>query len=612
MDPVTRYATDVCAGRIVACRMVTLACARHLRDLQQAPAKGWVWDAEKAQRVIDFFADELILPENTDSDEDPVDDEAGELEPRPFILTPFEQFIAGSLFGWHAHRTNKRGVRRLVRRFRVGYLEIGKGNGKTPFAAGIMVYLLVGDGVRGAQVFSAAVTLAQAKQYGFTDAVKMVEASSRLKARVEVLANQLSVLETGSFMRPISSEKKGLDGKRVHGVMIDEEHEHPSDDVYVKMRAGTKGRSSALVLVITNSGFNPESVCGRHHDYTRQVLDGTVVNDTWFGFVCHLDSCEACYAAGKWQPSDDCAACDDWRVEGPHWLKPNPNLGVTIQWEYLREQVQEAIGIPSQRNMVRRLNFCQWTQQATAWIPSEQWTDCKGDVSPTSLAGRECYAGVDLSDKIDLSSVVLIFPREMNRAQTTDAVVAADATDAPPLDRAIDVLPYFWMPKQSIERRAHEDGVPYPQWAKDGWLTATQGALVDHDAIVDFLIEAATTYHLRGIGFDQAGATAAVTRLQRHFGDAFVTEIPQSFRMLSEPAKTMEALIVSRNLAHDANPVMTMCMGNMAIEENRWREIRPVKIGQRKRIDGGVALIVAVKALQVTPDAPASSVEVWA
>lgn len=595
MDPVTQYATNVCAGTVVACRKVRLACKRHLRDLTRAEAKGWVWDIEKANRVINFFADELTLPENTDSDDDPIDDEGGELEARPFILTPHQQFIAGCLFGWYAYRKNKRGVKRLVRRFRVAYVETGKGSGKTPFASGLMIYLAVADGVRGAQVFSAAVTLAQAKEYGFTDAVKMVEASPRLLDRVEVMANNLMVPETGSFMRPISSEKRGLDGKRVHGVMIDEEHEHPNDQVYLKMRAGTKGRPSALVFIITNSGFDLETVCGRHHDYSTQILTGEIENDSWFAFICHLDSCEKCFEAGKWQPADDCPDCDDWTTEGPHWLKANPNLGVTIQWDYLREQVQEAIGIPSQRNMVRRLNFCQWTQTASVWIPVEKWAACKGPISSASLVGRECYVGIDLSGKIDLCAVVFIFPREMEREL---------GREAGSLDRAIDVLPYFWMPKNTLLRRAQEDNVPYVQWEKDGHITSWPGDIIDHDAVVDFIIRARKLYSIKGIGFDQAGATAAVTRLRREFGDDLVLEVPQSFRHLSEPSKMIEALIVSGNLAHNGNPVMQMCIGNMAIEENNWREIRPIKINQRKRIDGGVALIDAEKVMLATPYNP--------
>lgn len=594
LDPVTQYATDVRDGRIVACRLVRLACERHLRDLEQGTSFGLEWRPQAAQEVIDFFPEVLCLPENTDAQQDV--DEAADvaLAGKPFVLSPFQQFIAGCLFGWYTASGH--------RRFRLAYVETAKGSGKTPFGAGLMLYLLVADGERGAQVYAAAPTLKQA-QDAFRDAERMVDASVELDALIDQKVNNLAVIETGSFFRPISSEKRGLDGKRVHGALIDELHEHPTDTVTVKIRAGTKGRRNALVLEITNSGFDLESVCWKHHDYSRQVLDGTIRNDAWFAFICHLDACPACHAAGKLQPSDDCPDCDDWKTEGPHWLKANPNLGVSLPWQYLREQVQIGIDLPSERNMIRRLNFCQWTQQASVWITPEAWATCAGAVSSASLVGRECYLGIDLSDKIDLSSVVAIFPRPLDRP-------APESADGPTIDRAIDVLPFFWMPEKTLYRRAQEDRITYPDWAQAGYVNTTPGSIIDHDAIFEFIVGVlASRYKILGIGIDESGAAGVVSKLQRHFGhdeslrpeERFVWSIPQGFRRLSQPAKWLEALVVSGNLTHNRNPCLAWCVGNTAIEENSWREIRPIKIHQRKRIDGMVALIDAIAKMQAAP-----------
>jgi phage terminase large subunit-like protein len=168
-------------------------------------------------------------------------------------------------------------------------------------------------------------------------------------------------------------------------------------------------------------------------------------------------------------------------------------------------------------------------------------------------------------------------------------------------------LSYFWMPKASLVRRSQEDKIPYVEWEQDGWLTATTGAMVDHDAIVDFIIaELAAKFQIKGIGIDQSGASAVITRLRRHFGEEFVVEVPQGFRRLNTPSRMIEALIMSRNLVHDGNPLMQMCITNTAVEENSWREIRPVKISQRKRIDGAVALIDAEAVLLEKPPEPES------
>jgi phage terminase large subunit-like protein len=227
-----------------------------------------------------------------------------------------------------------------------------------------------------------------------------------------------------------------------------------------------------------------------------------------------------------------------------------------------------------------------------------------------SLAGRECFLGIDLSDKIDLSSTVAIFPRALERALEPAggvAVVESRDVDTPTITCAIDVLPFFWMPEKTLFRRSQEDKIPYPDWKADGYLTTWPGSLIDHDAIVEFIISVlAKEFRVRGIGIDQAGAAGVVNKLRRQFGDELVDEVPQGFRSLSEASKLVEALIMTGNLRHDGNPCMAMCIQNCAKEENTWREIRPVKLGQRKRMDGAVALIDAVWKMTKTPAAERS------
>jgi len=618
LDVVTDYATQVVAGSIIASRLVRLAGARHLDDLARQEEKRLEWRQEDADEVIDFFPTCLCLPEETDADEDvEASDDVMPEHGTPFVLSPFQAFIVGSLFGWVSILISKKtGARRVQQRFRIAYVEIAKGAGKTPLGAGILIFMLVKHGVRGAQLFCAAVTKDQAK-LAFADCLKMVHASPLLKKLITETGNNLAVKSTGSFIRPISAEKRGLDGKRVQGAVVDELHEHPSGVVVVKLIAGIKGRPNALIFIPTNSGFDRESICWHYHEYSRQILEGTIVNESWFAFVCHLDACDRCHAAGKLQPSDDCPDCDDWKTEGPHWLKACPNLGVSVTWQYQRDQVRLGVDMPSERNWIRRLNFCFWTDQVTVWITTEQWTACATLLSPeafrASLAGRECFIGIDMSDKIDLSSVVCIFPRAIAREQAEGEAADASAAgenqqnidlDRPTLDCAIDVLPFFWMPEKTLHRRAQEDHIPYPDWKQDKFITTWPGSLIDHDAIAEFIIgPLAKLYRIRGIGIDQAGAAGVVNKLKRHFGEDLVDEVPQGFHSLTESSKLMEALVITINVEQDGNPAMRMCMGNMGKEENAWREIRPVKLHQRKRIDGGVALIDAIWKMTRTPAA---------
>jgi phage terminase large subunit-like protein len=582
-DPATDYALKVIRGREVASRSVVLACQRHIDDLAHATDRGLVWRPAEARAVCQFFPEVLRLPETSSSSDE--DHEDG----RPFGLAGWEQFIAGSIMGWHTTSGHQR--------YRVAYVEVGKGSGKTAFGAGLAVFRLV-TGAPSSQHYFVATAQHQAR-LAFDDAQRMVAASPHLRALAESRVNALSVRSTGAFLKPISSEKKGLDGKRITTALIDEVHE--ADEMVVgKVRGGTKGTHDALILEITNAGFDRESVCWRHHQHSREVLTGVVDDPSWFAFLCHLDCCATCAAAGAYQPQDDCPDCEDWQVEGPHWRKANPGLDSALPWQYLREQVREAVQIPSQRNLTRRLNFCQWLAGSAVWISPDRWAAC-GDptLTPALLAGRECFIGVDLSAKIDLSAVVCVFPRPLSGAVTTDSVQAAV-----PLNTAVDVLPYFWCPEATIHRRAHEDHVPMPDWARAGWLNTTPGDVIDHDAILECILDLSRRFKVRAIGIDMAGAVAMVTRLQRELSPELVIEVPQGFRHLSEPSKQLEALVVSQQLRHPDNKVMNWCMSNLAIEENKWQEIRPIKVNQRTRIDGGTALILALAMLLRQPPAP--------
>ena len=289
------------AGTEIASRSVVLACRRHLDDLDHADSRGLVWDAAGAATVCAFFPDVLRLPEQNRDEE---------TEGRPFALARWEQFIAGSLMGWRTADGHQR--------FRVGYLEVGKGSGKTAFGAGLLLYRLL-TGPAGSQHFCVAVAQHQSR-LAFNDAARMVAASPSLRAAIEARVGALSMRDGGAFLKPISSEKRGLDGKRVMTALIDEVHE--ADEVVVsKVRLGTKGNQDALILETTNAGWSRESVCWKHHQHSRDVLTGLVDDPSWFAFLAHLDCCDACAATGLYQAADTCDACDDWRVEGPHWRK---------------------------------------------------------------------------------------------------------------------------------------------------------------------------------------------------------------------------------------------------------------------------------------------------
>jgi phage terminase large subunit-like protein len=542
-DPVRTYAEAVLAGEVVTGRLVRLACERHLDDLEHGHERGLVWDPEAAENAIAFFS-YLNLP-------------SGEA----FHLQPSQQFIVGSTFGWKLSDGS--------RRFRTDYIEEAKGNGKTPLAAGIGVIGMIADGHPAAEIYTAGVTRDQA-QYLFNDAVKMVEASPALRSRIDVGAHNLAVIATSSYMRPVSSEARSLDQKRVHMALIDEIHEHRTAMVVEKMRAGTKGDPDALIFEITNSGYDRTSVCWQHHDYSVKVLEGVIANDSWFAYIAALDE------------------GDDWTDEAV-WPKANPLLGVTVTLRYLREQVQEALDMPAKQSLVRRLNFCEWTDASVGAIPMDQWDrwiDATGkdhpqDEKPEPTAGAVCYGGLDLASTTDLTAFLLLFEGEWT-----------------------DVLARFWCPEEGIAIRSRRDHVPYDVWVRQGWIKATPGNVTDYDIVRDDIRELAGRYGIREIAYDRWNATQLITQLMSD--GARCVPIGQGFATMTAPTKEWLADIAAGRLRHGGNPVLRWMAANLVVEQDAAGNMKPAKDKSTERIDGQVAAIMA-KARMSIPVAPPSA-----
>lgn len=560
-DPVTAYAKAVVDGTVVAGRLVKQACQRHLRDLETASERGLRWDVKQAVRACEFFSAVLFLPENTDAgDRVQVEHESG--EPRPFVLEPWQQFIVGSLFGWYTVEG--------FRRFREAYIETAKGSGKTPLGAGLMLYLLVADGQRGAQVFLAAVTREQAG-IAWRDVRAMVEASAELKALFGergYLANELRIIEDGSFLKPVSSEKRGLDGKRVHGALVDELHEHSTSIVVNKMRAGTKGQRNALIVKTTNSGFDRASVCWHHHEHSRQVLDGTVANDAWFAFICGLDPCDECAAAGKWFPSDECPNCDSWQVEGPHWLKANPNLGVSLPWQYVRERVTQAKAMTSEVSDVLRFNFCVWTQAQQRAIDMGKWMACKPLPTDEELVGCDCFGCLDMGESDDFTA--------WGRLWLFD-------------DGRVAVKMRFWVPDVALTN--HPDR-PYDEWQRLGLLTVTQGDITDYTFVRHQIVEDCRADGIRSVFYDRRNATESAQLLQAEGID--MVPILQGFA-LDEAIKRLLALITSGDLCHGDHKVLSWMASNFVTLKNAINQRRVAKERAPEKIDGIAAIVIGIE-----------------
>jgi phage terminase large subunit-like protein len=534
-----RYIEDVLANRIVVGQRVRQAVERHVQDLETAKERGLRFDPKAAKHVLDFFS---LLRHSK-----------GEWAGQPFVLAPWQAFLLWVIFGWKRADGN--------RRFRTAYIEIGRKNGKSTLAAGVGLYLFAADREPGAEVFTAATKRDQARiVHG--EAINMVRMSPGLQRFIQVFKDNLSMLRTNSKYQPLGADADTMDGLNVHGAIIDELHAHKNRNLWDVLETATGARRQSLIFAITTAGFDKLTVCWQQHSYGEQILDGIVEDDSCFVFIAALD------------PEDD------W-TDPSVWIKANPNLGVSVKLESLQEQCAKAESLPAAQNAFRRLRLNQWTEQADRWIDIGVWDEGAHAVDPEELAGRSCFAGLDLSTTTDISAFVLAFPPEDD-------------------GELWKVLCRFWIPEANVAKRVQRDRVPYDQWIRDGFIEATSGNVIDYTVLHQRIQEDGERFRIRQIAFDRWNATQLSTQLT---DDGFeMMPFGQGFGSMSGPTKEVEKLIVGRQIAHAGNPVLRWMMSNVSVKQDPAGNLKPDKSKSTERIDGVVALVMAVGRATLEPE----------
>jgi phage terminase large subunit-like protein len=526
-----QYIADVLAGRIVTCHWIQAACQRHVDDLEHGPARGLRFDEAAGAKVLKFFS---ILHHSK-----------GEWAGQLIELEPWQQFMLWCLFGWkRADGT---------RRFRTAYLEVARKNGKSTIAAGVGLYGLILDNESGSEVFAAS-TKKDQSLIVFSEAVRMVKASPMLKKRIKIFRNNLNIEGTASKFEPLGADSDTMDGLNLHMAICDEIHAWKTRDVWDKLNTATGARRQPLMFGITTAGYDRHSLCWVLNEYTKKILDRVVDDDSFFGMIFTLDD------------------GDDWQDEST-WIKANPNLGVSKKLDDLRRGSKRAQEIPSEQNSFLRLHLNMWTQSETKWMPIEHWRQCGVPLDYSKLAGRKCYAGLDLSSTSDLTAWVLVFP---------------------PL-RGEDVylvLPRFWIPEDNLQKRVHDDRVPYDVWLRGGHLMSTPGNVIDYDFIFDQVERDAKQFKVEEIAFDRWGAARVVNVLQAK--GLVCVEFGQGFASMSPPMKELERLVMSHKIAHGNNPVLNWMADNVVIHLDAAGNIKPDKEKSREKIDGIVAMVMGL------------------
>lgn len=520
---------------VIVGRLTRLAVERHYRDLVNGHERGLWFDPARAQYIIDFFPRFLRHIRGARTGE-------------PIVLELWQQFWLAVQFGWR--RADG------TRRFRQWYEEVGRKNGKSTKLSGIGLHLTAFDGEPGAKVYTAATKLEQAKiTHG--DAELMVDFSPALKRLFTRYRNRIFVPGTANEFVPLGADAKTLDGLDPHGSIIDELHAHKSRDLWDVIVSAMGARREPMLTAITTAGFDRHGICYEQRQLLLDVLEGKLQDDSLGGVIYTLDE------------------RDDWK-NPKHWVKANPNLGVSVRQSYLEEQCRKAVAIIAQQNNFKTKHLNIWCKQENRWIDIDLWDRCKASIDIDALRGRACYGGLDLASTTDLAAFVLVFE------PTSD-------------DPTVYVLPFLFVPQDNIELRAREAGVPYEQWVEQGHLIATAGNVTDYDVIREKMLWARDTFDLREVGFDRWNATHLVNQLLAD--EIAMVALGQNMGTLSAPTKRLEELLLSKRLGHGGHPVLRWCAENVTVLRDSNGNYRPDKGKSTEKIDGILALVMALNRL---------------
>jgi len=517
------------------------------RKPSSTPANGkFYFDKESADRACEFF------PRYLRHIKGPKAGERFELEPwqKDEIIRP--------MFGWKRHDG--------TRKYRTVYIFIPRKNGKSNLGAGIGLYLLFADGEQGAEVYSAAGDREQAAIV-FNVAKKMIENSRPLAQRSESFKRTIVYKKKSSIYTVLSSDAPLKHGLNPHGIIFDELHVQPDRELLDTLTTGTGARLQPMTVLLTTAGYNKQTVCGEVHDYAMKVKKGVIVDESFLPVLYGAD------------PDDDWTSPETWK-------KANPNLGVSIAATYLADQCNKAKEVVAYENTFKRLHLNIWTQQSKRWLSIEKWDAsgiAGGPVDEEDFAGRTCYAGLDLANTTDVAALVYVFPFD---------------------DGSFKVLCRFFVPEETVVERSKKQADNYRLWEKMGLLYATEGDVIDHRFIFKILEADSKKFDIKEVAFDRWGATQIVQDIMG--AGLKVVPIGQGFASLSSPTKEMIRLVLGKQLHHGGNAMLRWMADNMAVKQDPAGNVKPDKDKSSEKIDGMVALVMALARAILTEDGGSS------
>lgn len=526
------YAQSVVDGKIMACKWIKLACKRFLEDLEREDIE---YDEEAAQKAVNFIQN---LPHTK-----------GKWASKRELLSlqPWQKFIVCCIFGF-----KKNGKRR----YRTAFILIARKNGKSALAAAIALYMFCADGEYGAEVYSGATTEKQAWEV-FRPAKQIVDRTPQLKNFFDIESNakNLHILSNGSRFEPLVGNPG--DGSSPHCAIVDEYHEHPTDDLFQTMETGMGAREEPLMLVISTAGSNLAGPCHDMQKDMQRILEGTIVDDSSFAAIYTSDN------------------DDEWDSDEA-LIKANPNLGISVSREFLENQREKARRSATKQNHFRTKHLNQWVGSRIAWMNMLAWERQKKPRLLDSFKDSPCHMSVDLASSKDVAAVNLLFKRG-DEFYTTSRFYAPEA--------------------------AAEENDKYQNFSLAEELILTPGNMTDQAFIEKDIKEICRTFNVISIAFDDWQANYLMSRLMEC--GLPVVNYNQTVKNMSTPMKEVEATVLDGRLYHDGNACMTWMLGNVAAKIDAKDNIYPRKENdndKRCKIDGVVALIMSMGRWLVEPE----------
>ena len=461
----------------------------------------------------------------------------------PIEFEPWQKFLITQVYGWK--RSDGQRLRRSV------YIEVPRKSGKSTLCSVLCLYSLMADGESGAEVYSAATSRDQARIV-FGDAQAMARGSAELNKHLTVQRSCIAFLPKNSKFEPLSADAGSLEGRSPSFSVIDELHVHKTPEVYDVLNVASGARAQPLLFAITTAGVNREDICYQQRDYAIKILEDHVDDDTFFSLIYGVDD------------------GDDWR-DPKAWVKANPNYGVSVQSDDLLRLAKQAEESPSAETNFKTKRLNVWCNTNSAWLSMSAWDANKINRPPISYwKGKPCYIGLDLASVNDFACVAYLFQEN-------------------------GVLyPYIssYLPMDTILDKSGAMGFKYREWMDQNQITATDGSVTDLAYIKDELLKSFEIYQVKQIAFDPYGALQLVTELMDK--GLPMVKFPQNITSMSDPSKELEKAVLSKTLAHGGDPVLRWMAANCVIYTDPNDNIKVKKEAATNKIDGVIALIMAL------------------